>query len=393
MTLAVLATHPIQYHAPVYRAVQQQYHIPVTVVYGSDFSVAGYRDEGFGVSFAWDIDLLSGYDSVFLARVAEGGVQGAWDVSGRGLSDALQQIKPQAVLLTGYALPFHREAVRQTAGLGCPLFFRAEVTDHARARHPLKRFGRDLILRRLYRRFARLLYIGQRAREHYRRLGCAEEHLIFSPYCVDTIPFQVDEAARQTWRTVTRRALNITDGQWVIAFVGKLIGVKAPELLLAAVKQLPNTLRRQAVILWVGDGELRPALEAAAQAEPVVAGRFVGFQNQTALSRYYHAADVLVLPSVADETWGLVVNEALHHGVPCAVSDGVGCAPDLIVPGVSGEVFESGSVPALVAALQKLHACREQVKVREACRNQVAAYSVTAAAGGIAQAYREVVEG
>ena len=72
MTLAVIETHPVQYHAPVYRALQSL-GVPVTAIYGSDFSVAGYSDRGFGAQVAWDTDLLSGYDAIFMGRVAMGG--------------------------------------------------------------------------------------------------------------------------------------------------------------------------------------------------------------------------------------------------------------------------------------------------------------------------------
>ena len=73
MSLVVIETHPVQYHAPVYRELQKSCGIPVTAIYGSDFSVAGYRDREFGATFAWDTDLLAGYTSVFLERVAAGG--------------------------------------------------------------------------------------------------------------------------------------------------------------------------------------------------------------------------------------------------------------------------------------------------------------------------------
>jgi len=39
------------------------------------------------------------------------------------------------------------------------------------------------------------------------------------------------------------------------------------------------------------------------------------------LPRYLAAADALVLPSDAGETWGLVVNEAMACGRPAIVSD------------------------------------------------------------------------
>src|SRR5437588_6156086 len=96
--LAVIETHPVQYHAPVYRALQQHFGIPVTAIYGSDFSVAGYHDQEFGARFAWDTDLLSGYSSVFLSRVDRGGARSIDAVSARGVGEALRRVSPRAVL-------------------------------------------------------------------------------------------------------------------------------------------------------------------------------------------------------------------------------------------------------------------------------------------------------
>src|SRR5215213_317590 len=96
--LAVIETHPIQYHAPLYRLLEQRHGIPVTAIYGSDFSTVGYRDAEFGTSFAWDVDLLSGYSSVFLSTVTGGGAASAATVTTRGLTEALSRLKPSAVL-------------------------------------------------------------------------------------------------------------------------------------------------------------------------------------------------------------------------------------------------------------------------------------------------------
>ena len=96
-------------------------------------------------------------------------------------------------------------------------------------------------------------------------------------------------------------------------------------------------------MLFLGSGGLQDGLQTLARKTPATTAHFLGFQNQTQLSQYYHAADMLVLPSLFSETWGLVVNDALHHGLPCIVSDAVGCAPDLIENGVTGAVFENGS--------------------------------------------------
>src|SRR6187551_2470915 len=127
--LAAIQTHPIQYHAPVYRVLQERWGVPVTAVYGSDFSVAGYRDGEFKTTFSWDTDLLSGYSSVFLSRSANGGAQRFEDVKTAGLSAALADIKPSAVLIGGYSPHFHRAAFFQAWRAGLPILFRAETTD------------------------------------------------------------------------------------------------------------------------------------------------------------------------------------------------------------------------------------------------------------------------
>lgn len=384
--LAVIETHPVQYHAPVYRALQSQFHIPVTAVYGSDFSVAGYRDPEFGTNFAWDTDLLSGYSSIFLSRIATGGGKVAAEVSDWGLAKTLHELAPAAVLLVGYGRRFDQKAFWHAWQGGYSVLFRAETTDHTWTRGPLKGWLRDRFLRSFYRRCLALLYIGQRSFEHYRRLECPESKLVFSPYCVDISPFQPGEDDRGRLRGATRGDLGLSDEHLVVLFSGKLVPIKMPELLLQAVKRLRLEQRARLVVLFVGDGSLRESLERLAQTPPVVAVRFAGFQNQKMLSRYYHASDMLVLPS-RSETWGLVINEALHHGLPCVVSDKVGCAPDLVEAGVTGQIFEAGSDQSLAVALVRAMDLVGRPEVREQCRKKVGGYTAEKAAEGIARAY------
>lgn len=390
--LVVLATHPVQYHAPVYRTIQENFDIPVTAIYGSDFSVAGYRDPEFGASVRWDTDLLSGYTPVFLERVAEGGATTTEAVTGKGIEKVLAQIRPTAILLTGYQGTFHRRAWMAALQSGIPLLFRAETNDEAIQRDKLKQWGRDTLLGWLYRRCVALLPIGVHSRHHYERLA-PQKPMYLSPYCVDNTPFQTDETARSHWRESTRTALGVHEGQIAILFSGKLIAKKNPLLLIRAIQQLPLVLREKVVVVFLGAGELRPAVETLASSSPAVATRFVGFQNQTALSPYYHAADVMVLPSAFGETWGLVVNESLHHGIPAIVSDRVGCAPDLIVPRKTGVVFPTESVEGLAQALQMVQPLIGNAQTRTDCRTHVEGYSIHSAAEGITTAFHAIVKG
>lgn len=389
--LAVIETHPVQYRAPVYRALQTKFGIPLTVIYGSNFSVEGYHDREFGTSFAWDTDLLSGYKSVFLSRVEEHGAQSFEKVSPHGMEDTLRTVAPKAVLLTGYSPHFNRVAFYIAIKAGHPILFRAETTDYARSRNPLKSLIRDGALRLGYSKTARILYIGKHSYQHYARLRCDGAKLIFSPYCVDTAPFRCDESNRAELRTVTRRELLGGADQVLLLFSGKLSARKRPDLILHALKGLPESLHSKVAVIFLGSGEMAAGLKMFADAEPRIRAFFPGFRNQTQLSAFYHAADLMVLPSNIDETWGLVVNEALHHGLPCVVSERVGCAPDLIENGVTGLTFRTDSVESLSSAMVRALTLVGREDIREACRNKVESYSVENAARGIAEAYSQIV--
>lgn len=78
--------------------------------------------------------------------------------------------------------------------------------------------------------------------------------------------------------------------------------------------------------------------------------RFHGSVTQSALFAAMARADVLVFPTLSDG-FGMVVSEALAHGVPVIVSDQAGAA-DRIEPGVNGFVFPAGDVAQLHRLLQ-----------------------------------------
>ncbi|MCS4034713.1 glycosyltransferase involved in cell wall biosynthesis [Salinibacter ruber] len=383
--LAVIQTHPVQYHAPVYREVNKK-GLPVTVIYGSDFSIAGYEDSEFGVSFAWDTDLTSGYDATFLSRGDHGRLSNTSSLRTKGLSKALKNADPDAVLITGYSPYFYWMSTAKLLPMSYPLLFRAETTDHAVRRGPVKKIVRDLALKIFYSNFSSLLYVGERSKNHYIRLGLPDERLEFSPYCVDTSPFRTSEKARNDLRSSTRSNLNIEDNRFTLLFCGKITSWKGPDLLLEATRWLPKSARRRLALVFVGEGEMREQLEEYSY--EYIKTRFPGFQLQRELSPYYHASDALVLPSRSTETWGVVVNEALHHGLPCIVSSEVGSAPDLVVPSETGETFEAGSVDDLASSIEQLLEWHDRsTEIRERCRRHVQNYSVERAARGIVEAF------
>ena len=248
--------------------LEQRFHIPVTAIYGSDFSVSGYLDKGFQTRFAWDTDLLSGYRAIFLSRVEEGGTDNIFKLPTRGLKSALRKLDPKAILITGYSPQFHRVALYHAFRAKLPILFRGETTDHAHERGFLLSRFRDSFLRIFYNRCASLLYIGQRSLWHFERLRCPKEKLIFSPYGIDRSSFQWNEAARVRLRPIVRKKLGIPEDKKALLFSGKLIQRKAPILFLRSLKFLPPGLREKITVIFIGSGPSQGEAKRLAQSPP-----------------------------------------------------------------------------------------------------------------------------
>jgi glycosyltransferase involved in cell wall biosynthesis len=389
--LVVFQTHPVQYHAPLYRELARR-GVPLHVVYGSDFSCVGYHDAGFGRDVRWSGDLLAGYASSFLSTVAGGGARSVEALDGARVPAAMREAGDAVVLALGHGHPFDRAVIRAALRGARPLVLRPEAADAVRRRGPLRAALRSILLRALYRRVAAACAIGATARRHFLAHGLAPQKIFASPYAVDAASFDADEEARTRLRSAFRGSHGIAEEAVVVGFSGKLIPEKGIAVLAEAIGLLPASTRARVTLLVAGDGPLRGALAERLRAAGVTAV-FAGFLNQDALSPAYHAMDLLVLPSIDGETWGLVVNEALLHGTPVLVSDRVGCASDLARDPAVGAVCRAAEPAALAQALAAMLATLPaDAGRRAACRRAVAGYALSDAADGIVRAFERALE-
>lgn len=372
--LGIFASHPIQYQAPLFRELAQRCDLHVYFAHRQ--TPQEQAAAGFGVAFKWDVDLFSGYAHTYLPNVAKKPDTGAfWGCNTPTIAGEIEAGGFDAFLVMGWHLKSFWQAIRACQRHGVPIMVRGD-SQLATPRSWLKQAVKSLLYPWVIRQFDACLYVGQRNREYLEHYGAPAAHLFFAPHCVDTQAFAW--AAAQVNREAVRSSWNLCADDHVVLFAGKLVGRKRPTDLVQAVAQM--RANGQAVVLvWAGDGPERQALEVMGKSLSVPM-RFLGFCNQSQLPAVYRAADVLVLPSEGSETWGLVVNEAMAGGTPCVVSDACGCAPDMILPGVSGEVFELGNVKALAFALTKgLSIKRDTQSLAE----QSSRYSVAATASGI----------
>lgn len=346
MKLLTLATHPIQYQAPWFRALAARPELDFAVAF-AHLPTAEQQGVGFGVPFEWDAPLRDGYRSFTLELAGRDPDLGRFrGLRTRRLVARLRREAPDALLVTGWNSWVLVQGILAAGRLGLPLILRGEAND-LRPRPPLVR----AIQRRIVARAAAHLAIGTANRRFLEARGVDPGRIVDAPYFVDNAAFGAAADRERERRGERRHGWGLEENAFVLLFAGKLVARKRPADLLAAFEAFP-ALRERARLLVVGDGELRAGLEARARAGGLPV-RFAGFLNQSEIPRAYAAADLLVLPSDAGETWGLVVNEAMASGLPAVVSDRVGCAPDLIVPGETGETFPCGDVAALASTLER----------------------------------------
>ena len=375
--LGIFTSHPIQYQAPLFRELARQCDLHVFFAHRQ--TAQAQAAAGFGVAFEWDVDLLSGYKHTFLPNVAKHADTGAFfGCDTPGIADQIKAGGFDAVLVMGWHLKSFWQAIRACRRHGVPVMVRGD-SQLGTPRSWFKRSFKELLYPWVVGQFDACLYVGQRNCEYLQHYGARAARLFFAPHCVDTLAFA--GAAVLVDRASIRTAWGLQANDQAVLFAGKLIGRKRPEDLVRAAARLGQQGQR-VVLVWAGDGPQHALLQELGKSlgVPMV---FLGFCNQSQLPAIYRAADVLALPSEGSETWGLVVNEAMACGTPCVVSDACGCAPDMIAPGVSGEVFETGNVAGLAAGLTKALSIGRDTSAIAALSER---YAVVATAAGVLRA-------
>lgn len=363
--LGVLATHAIQYQAPLYQELSRRAVVDLEVAFLSLQGALAYRAPGFDVTLAWDIDLLDGYRSTLLEH-------GSRADKARWLFALSNWLRSQdIVVLHGHADPEMLIAAAACRSWRVPYLLRGD------SRAETEAIGWRRLMRHLLASFtvsgaAGALPIGQLNAAFYNRYGSIPH--FGAPYSVDNDRFRIASDAMRSMRTERLISVGLDPCRPTVVFSGKLTSRKRPLDAVRAIARSEGKLN----LLVLGDGPLREEIHHFEDQLPV---RCLGFINQADLPGWYACGDVLVLPS-EKEPWGLVVNEGMACGLIPVVSNAVGCAPDL-VDGI-GEIVAVGDVDELAGAL--VRASRNACGRREEIQQRLERYTVIETARGYEQA-------
>ncbi|HEX2093819.1 MAG TPA: glycosyltransferase family 4 protein [Longimicrobiaceae bacterium] len=131
-------------------------------------------------------------------------------------------------------------------------------------------------------------------------------------------------------------------GSWNLLFAGRMDLLKGGRTLIEALPMVLASLGGRLNVTFAGDGPDRAGWERLAalardRAGDDLAIRFVGWKSGEEMERLWAETDLLVVPSLWPEPFGLVGPEAGLRGVPAAAF-AVGGIPDWLTDGVNGHL-------------------------------------------------------
>jgi glycosyltransferase involved in cell wall biosynthesis len=240
--------------------------------------------------------------------------------------------------------------------------------------------------RRLARSTDRLIGVSQATVDDLVRLGVApRERFRVIPLGLDLSPFadvQPEDGNK------LRALLGVGEGELLLTYVGRVVPIKRLDVLLrgfARARRGGSALR----LAIVGDGEMRPSLEALAQELEISESvSFLGYRRD--LATIAAATDIAVLSS-ANEGTPVSLIEAAAAGRPAVASD-VGGVAD-VVREDSGILYPPGDEEGLSSGLTSLATDGElRAKMGAAARERVLSrYSVDRLLADIDGLYGELL--
>jgi glycosyltransferase involved in cell wall biosynthesis len=350
--LAIVITHPIQYHAPLYQFLARDKRFDLKVFYMSDRGSRAYYDAFARAMVSYDNPILQGYDYTFLST----GEPKTWlakktEMYRFSLRRELARWRPGAVYFHGYDNPAFWPAIKWCRGNRVAVLFRGENED-VLPRPPGRVRLRELFLKLLIPAVDAFLYIGKENRRFFLKRGVPESKLFYVPYSVDNNYFRggVTDDEVGAIRASLRERYGLTAGTRLFIYTHKLRETMRPLDAVRAFASASASFTRPTAFIVCGSGELQTACEDVARQSPSAQIRFAGFISQSSLREHLLGSDIMINPAI--EPWGCSVNEGLAGALAMISSDMVVGWPDMVRPGVNGEVYRCGDVDALAALIR-----------------------------------------
>ncbi|KPJ60048.1 MAG: hypothetical protein AMJ46_08595 [Latescibacteria bacterium DG_63] len=203
-------------------------------------------------------------------------------------------------------------------------------TFHASAKSNAGYFLFKPLLQKFHRRITGKIAVSTPARDFVHKYFGGEYRII--PNGVDPDRFKPDNPPLE----------ELMDGTLNILFVGRPDPRKGLEHLIRAMEIVHARSNSPVRLIVIGDGPRRPSYEAMVADELKDSVRFVGSVSNELLPRYFSSAQVFCSPATRNESFGIVLLEAMASGVPLVASDIPGYRT-VVSHGEEGMLTEAGN--------------------------------------------------
>ena len=359
ISLAILALHPIQYYAPLFRLLEQDEELEIRVIYMSDTGLKRKYIKGYGSTIAWDTNVTEGYSWKMLRNISPvPNKVSFFSKINPGIVYELIKNKYDAILILGYFSLTEWLAIYSAKALRKKVLFGGDVPLEQVAKLQKKYKIKNWIKHQFCRHIDAALLVKTSAKPFFEKQGLKENQMFWAPLAVDNDYWFRESDYWIERKTELKKSLDLDPLLPVVVFVAQMRPFKRPLDAINAFKKITTP----AQLIMVGAGPLFNTLKKQHEANPTENVHLIGEVNQKDLPKYYAAADLFVMTSDATETFGLVVNEAMCCGLPLLVSKSVPSARDLVIEGKNGFTFETGNITELSNRLEMLLSSPEELK-------------------------------
>ena len=338
-----------EYRLPYYVELNKLFKGNFHVIYSTKRYLYGHQkllnriiDELGNNAHPYDNELMFDVKSRSFKNFSEGGKQIPIPYK---LWNKINKIKPDVIITEGF---FQWTPWIQIWALlyNVPVFMGYERTMHTeRNNSKLKTWIRKIQDKQIMG----YLVNGSETKKYLESIGVLSKKIFIGGMCADSkglIDCINKFSVKNDFKNIYKKKNGL-----VYLFSGQIVKRKGLEyLLMAWKKHIINHVEDTLIV--IGTGNLYQTLKNEYRDYESIF--FEGRIEYDNVYKYYHIADVFILPTIEDN-WSLVIPEAMACGLPVATSIYNGCYPELVKKDINGYVFDTYKQETILDALDYFH--------------------------------------
>ena len=349
MKVLFITNIPVPYRIDFYNELGK--HIDLTVI----FEAKGAE----GIRFNWNIEEIKNFKSIFLSEGNINEKKVDWKIF-----KYINKHEYDYIVVTSYSYFTEMMALIYMKLRRIPYFME---TDGGLIR-------KENSFKRLYKKF-----LISHAKGYFSPSKGSDDYLVYygaNRNCVYRYPFTslkeseiLNSIPSEDEIFYIKEELKIKEEK-VILSVGQFIYRKGYDILLKACKDLDENIG-----VYIIGGKATEEYKQLINTLGLKNINFLEFEKKEVLYKYYKAADLFILPT-REDIWGLVINEAMAHGLPVITTKKCVAGMELVIKGVNGEIVEVEDFTEMRLAIENILYSKEIKELQKSSLSIIKKYTI-----------------